>query len=92
MPVLFASAHEGPVYLPILPEELSNLNVYQIFQNQTYSVDYSELISFDTITNYQDYLDNVIRYYKEHTEVAPVMESITDKNAYIFNNWSFKYQ
>lgn len=92
MPVLFASSHEGPIYLPILPEELANLNVYPIFQNQTYSVDYSELISFDTITTYEDYLGKVITNYKEHTEVAPVMESITNRNAFIFSNWSFKYQ
>ncbi|WP_421806330.1 Ig-like domain-containing protein [Flagellimonas sp.] len=92
MPILFASSQEGPVYLPILPEELSNLNVYPIFQNQTYSVEYSELISFDTITTYEDYLDNVISSYKEHTEVAPIMESMTNRNAFIFNNWSFKYQ
>lgn len=92
MPVLFASSHEGPVYLPFLPEELSNLSVYNIFQNQTYSVEYSELISFDTITTYEDYLNNVISNYKEHTEVAPLMESITNINAFIFSNWSFKYQ
>lgn len=92
MPILFKSAHEGPIYLPMIPKELSNLNVYPIFQNQTYSVEYSELISFDTITTYEEYLENVITNYKEHTEVAPIMESITNRNAFIFSNWSYKYQ
>lgn len=57
MPVLFDSSNEGPIFLPTLPEELANLNVYKIFQDQTYSVDYSELISFDIISTYEDYLE-----------------------------------
>ncbi|MCR9264460.1 MAG: Ig-like domain-containing protein [Flavobacteriaceae bacterium] len=92
MPVLFDSSKDGPIYLPILPEELSSLNVYSIFENQTYSVEYSELISFDIISTYSDYLNKVISEYKEHTEVSPIMESITNQDAFIFDNWSFKYQ
>ena len=92
MALLFDSSKEGPIFIPQLPEELSSLNIYDTFQNQSYSVDYSELISFETITTYSDYLNEVISKYKEHTEVSPVMESLTNTNAFIFNNWSFKYQ
>lgn len=91
MTMIFDSSKQSTLYIPQLPEELSSLNIYSNFQNQTYSVDYSELISFDTISSYSEYLNQVISKYKEHTEVSPVMESITNTNAHIFNNWGFKY-
>ena len=92
MAVLFDSSKGNTVHLPVLPAVLESLNIYQIFQNQTYSVDYSELISFGTITTYGQYIKEAIEPYKEHTEVSPRMESLTNRNAFIFNNWSFKYQ
>lgn len=91
MPVIFDSSREGIVYLPELPEDLSGFASYDIFANRTYSITNGDLTSFDTVTDYSDYLEKVIKPYREHTEVAPVMENILFQNGFIFNNWGFKY-
>ena len=92
MTLIFDSSNPGPIYLPQLPAELSNLNAYTIFQSGQVSVDYAELVSFDTLPSYTDYLQGVISQYKEHREAAPVMESVLSTNGFIFSNWSFKYE
>ena len=89
--LIYDSSKQNQVYIPEIPEELNNLNAFESFKNSSISVDYAELVSFDDISKYQEYLLKVISVYKEHDEVSPVMESVLDKNGYIFANWSFKY-
>lgn len=89
--LIYDSSKQNQVNIPEIPEELNNLNAFESFKNSNISVDYAELVSFEEISNYQEYLLKVISVYKEHDEVSPIMESVLDKNGYIFTNWSFKY-
>jgi hypothetical protein len=91
MPMIFNTTGKTSVYIPELPEQLNNLAIYDVFQTSAYTITNGDLTSFNTILSYNQYLEEVISTYKEHKEVAPVMETILFRNGFIFPHWSMKY-
>lgn len=91
MSMIFNPTAPGSIYIPQIPEELNILANYDVFQSGSYSITNGDLTGFNTISSYADYLERVVSPYKEHTEVAPVMENTLYQNGFIFPMWSFKY-
>lgn len=82
MIVLFDSQNTETVTLPEIPEEMRDMAIYEIAQNQGFDFEQVHITSFDHISNYDDYLNLIIKENLDHNsfsnEVNTEMKSTSD--------------
>lgn len=83
MTVLFDSHRDDPVRLPDFPEEMSELDIYQLANGAGLQEQQIQLTSLSNISSYNEYLDTYIKFKKEHHMSAEIIENlIYDKGSY----------
>ncbi|WOD43086.1 Ig-like domain-containing protein [Hwangdonia lutea] len=75
MTVLFDSQNTDVVTLPQIPEEMKDLYIYTVAQNQGFDMNQIHFSSYNSITSYADYLNNIIKGDDNETDVSDVIST-----------------
>ena len=91
MSILFDSQTTQALTFPIIPEEMSGLSIYANNQNMDLNVELVQLLSFDHISTYNEYLDVVVKGHGKYDEHSNIMESKLHASGgyYDFENFHF---
>ncbi len=61
MVVLFDSENTDVVTLPEIPEEMKDMSIYNVAKNKGFDFEQVHITSFDNISSYEEYLDQIIK-------------------------------
>lgn len=89
--VVFDSQSQNPIKLPELPEELQTWEFYSFYEQNDLKLEQIEIRKYQTISNYAEYLNKVIKPNKHWYLASPKREVVfkrpISEHTYTRSNW-----